>query len=447
MDDPASIEPLSNVITAGFGSPGDYVSVFILLCLIMISALVSGSEAAFFSLSPSEKETLRNDPGPKANFVNKLLDKPQDLLATILIANNFVNVAIVILSSTIMHVLFETVGLSETAKFLLEFVVITLTLLLLGEVVPKIYANKRSLVFAKMMGRPLYYANNIPPVSWIRAGLVSGTGFIQRRARRSKVDLSTDELEQALALTKEENTTDNEHKILEGIVKFGSTEVRQIMRSRLDVHALEQSESYQDVIDKILDCGHSRIPVYRDSFDKIVGVLFIKDLLPFLNTDESVEWQSLLRKPFFVTENRKIDDLLKDFQEKKVHIAMVVDEYGGTSGIVTLEDVLEEIVGDITDEFDDDELIYTKINDTTYLFEGKTALVDFYKVMEVMEDELELESQAAETIGGLIVEVAGRILKNNEHVTVGPIKLVVESSDKKRVKMVKAIKLEQESEL
>jgi len=213
------------------------------------------------------------------------------------------------------------------------------------------------------------------------------------------------------------------------------------MKSRMDVHAIEINDAFPAVLTEILKCGHSRIPVYEDSFDKVIGILFIKDLLPHLNSKEDVNWQILVRQPFFVTENRKIDDLLKDFQEKKVHIAMVVDEYGGTSGIVTLEDVLEEIVGDITDEFDDDEIVYTKINETTYLFEGKTALVDFLKVMDVAEDELEFDTQVADTIGGLVVEIAGKILKNNEFITVGSIKLVVESSDKKRIKMIKAIKL------
>ncbi|PWL28896.1 MAG: gliding motility-associated protein GldE [Fluviicola sp. XM-24bin1] len=449
MDDPSSYVSYSNIATAGFGGVQDYIFLVILLLLIAMSALVSGSEAAFFSLSPAEKEDLRNDTGKRANYVNKLLDKPQELLATILISNNFVNVAIVILSSSIMRGILEDTGISGTAEFLLEFVVITLTLLILGEVIPKIYANKRSLAFSKMMARPLYRLNNIPPISWIRLGLVSGTTLIQRRMRRGKVDVSTDELEQALALTKEEDSDDSEHKILEGIVKFGSTEVRQIMRPRLDVHALEISDSYQDVLTKILECGHSRLPVYEESFDKIVGVLFIKDLLPYLNSEneQETDWAALVRKPFFVTENRKIDDLLKDFQEKKVHIAMVVDEYGGTCGIVTLEDVLEEIVGEITDEFDDDELVYTKISDSEYLFEGKTALVDFYKVLNISEENLEIDTQATETIGGLIVEVAGRILKNNEQVTIGPLQLIVESSDKKRIKMVKAIKLEETKEV
>ncbi len=449
MDDPSSYVSYSNIATAGFGGIQDYVFLLILLLLIAISALVSGSEAAFFSLSPTDKEDLRNDASKKASYVNKLLNKPQELLATILITNNFVNVAIVILSSSILHSILQSSGISGTAEFFLEFVVITLTLLIFGEVIPKIYANKRSLAFAKMMARPLYRANNVPPISWIRSGLVSGTTLIQRRMRRGKVDVSADELEQALALTKQEDSDDNEHKILEGIVKFGSTEVRQIMRPRLDVHALEISDTYKEVLDKILECGHSRLPVYQSSFDTIVGVLFIKDLLPFLNSEgeENTDWGSLIRKPFFVTENRKIDDLLKDFQEKKVHIAMVVDEYGGTCGIVTLEDVLEEIVGEITDEFDDDELVYTKISESEYLFEGKTALVDFYKVLDISEDLLEIDTQATETIGGLVVEVAGRILKNNEQVTIGPLQLIVESSDKKRIKMVKAIKLEETKEV
>jgi gliding motility-associated protein GldE len=429
MADPASIEPFEQIILSA-----------ILLILIILSAMVSGSEAAFFSLSPADKEELKSDNGKGATYVSKLLDKPKELLATILITNNFVNVGIVILSSKLLHDLLSS--FTGITKLLMEFATITMVLLLLGEVIPKIYATKRALSFSKLMGRPLFFMNRIPPISWIRAGLVQGTKFIQRRAKKGKVQLSTDELEQALALTKEDDTSDDDHKILEGIVKFGSTEVRQIMKPRMDVHAIESGDSFEGIIEKILEWGHSRIPVYEGSFDKVIGILFIKDLLPHLSKKETYNWVSLIRKPFFVTENRKIDDLLKDFQEKKIHIALVVDEYGGTSGIVTLEDVLEEIVGDITDEFDDDEIVYTKVNDKTYLFEGKTALVDFYKVMDIQEDELDIETQAADTIGGLMIEVAGKILRNNEYVTIGNLKLIVESSDKKRIKMIKVIKLD-----
>ena len=208
----------------------------------------------------------------------------------------------------------------------------------------------------------------------------------------------------------------------------------------MDVFAIEGSSTFEEVLELILECGHSRIPVYEESFDKIIGILFIKDLLPHLGTGDNPDWKKMVRKPMFVPENKKIDDLLKEFQEMKVHIAMVVDEYGGTSGIVTLEDILEEIVGDITDEFDDDKVAYTKINDNTYLFEGKTALIDFFKVMQIEDGQEQFEIKTAETLGGFVIEKAGRILKNNEFIEIGSLKLVVESSDKKRIKMIRAEK-------
>ena len=437
--EPPSTMPFDGAIYAGFGTV-EIVLLIILLGALLASALISGSEAAFFSLSPNDKEDLKTDESKKARFVGKLLNKPKDLLATILIVNNFVNVGIVILSSALLSKLYISTNDNATVHFIIEVVIITLILLLLGEVIPKIYATKNALRFAKMMGRPLFMLDKTPPVSWIRSGLVKGSSFIQKRAKKGKVDISSDELEQALALTKDDAESEEDHKILEGIVKFGNTEVRQIMKPRMDVHAIDSTISFDEVMKLILDCGHSRIPVYQENFDKILGVLFIKDLLPYLGSPESIDWLSLIRKPIFVPENKKIDDLLKEFQEKKVHIAMVVDEYGGTSGIVTLEDILEEIVGDITDEFDDDEIVYTKIDDDTYLFEGKTALIDFFKVMSIDEQEDDFDSKTSETLGGFIVEHAGRILKNNEFIEVGDLKFVVESSDKKRIKMIKAIK-------
>lgn len=433
--EPVSIEPFEGAIQTGFGG-WDYMFLAVLLFLFFSSAMISGSEAAFFSLGPSDKDELESEDSKKSNFVLKLLDKPRELLATILITNNFVNVGIIILSSFILNKLMP-VDLSNGWKFFIEVVAITFVLLLLGEVIPKIYATKNAMSFSKMMATTLYRINKLPPFSWIRMFLVRGAKVIQGSKKRGKVSISSDELEQALALTKEEDKNEEEHKILEGIIKFGNTEVRQIMKARIDVFAIDSSSTFKETMDLILDCGHSRIPVFEDNFDKIVGVLFIKDLLPVLGSDE-FDWLSVVRKPFFVTENRKIDDLLKDFQEKKVHLALVVDEYGGTSGIVTLEDVLEEIVGDITDEFDEDQLVYTKINDNTYLFEGKTALVDVYKVLDI--DNIEWENQSAETIGGLVIEIAGKIPKNNEYVEVDNLKMIVESSDKRRVKMVKVIK-------
>lgn len=446
--DPLSIQPLvlenisdSGAQLAGFNTTGLIVACIVLLALLLVSALISGSEAAFFSLSPSDKDEVKNDAGKKASFVNKMLGRPKELLATILIVNNFINVGIVILSSTIIGTIFPATEDNELSHFLIEVVAITLILLLLGEVIPKIYATKNALGFSKMMGRALYFLNRIPPISWIRSFLVRGSSLIQKTARNGKVRISSSELEQALALTKDDDFSDDKQQILEGIVKFGSTDVRQIMRPRMDVYAIDIESPFDEVMEMIIECGHSRIPVYHETFDQIQGVLFIKDLLPYLGEPET-DWKTLIRKPFFVPENKKIDDLLKEFQEMKMHMALVVDEYGGSSGIVTLEDILEEIVGDITDEFDDDEVIYTKIDDKTYLFEGRTALVDFYKVMNIDEKDSEVYASVADSLGGFITENAGRILMNNEFVVAGNLKLIVESSDKKRVKMVKVIKQE-----
>ena len=436
--EPPSIEPSEWAYTAGISDPSIIISLIVLAILLLTSGLISGSEAAFFSLSPSEKEEFKVEKEKKTYFVNYLIERPKGLLATILVINNFVNVAIVILSSYVLNDIYPRHG-NEAVHFLIEVILITLIILLFGEVIPKIYATKNASKFSVFMGTPLYYLNRIPPVSWISAGLVKGTGFIQRIGKRGKIKISSDELEHALALTREDSDTDEEHKILEGIVRFGNTEVSQIMKSRVDVHAIEESLDLNNVMEIILECGHSRIPIYRETFDNIVGVLFIKDLLPHINDNTFSDWLTLIRKPFFVTENKKIDDLLKEFQDKKIHIAFVVDEYGGTSGIVTLEDVLEEIVGDITDEFDDDEIIYTKIDDDSYLFEGRTSLVDFYKVLSIDEKDLEIETPNADTIGGFIIENAGRILMNNEFIEAGRYKFIVESSDKRRIKMVKVI--------
>lgn len=411
----------------------------VLAVLLASSALISGSESAFFSLKPSDKEILEDSGDKPSNSVLALMKKPQDLLATILVTNNFVNVGIVILSSYLLKAVYPTENANPIVYFLVEVVAITLVLLLFGEVIPKIYATKNAVSFSRLMARPLSVLSKIPPISWLQKGLTLGSRLIQKAIGRGAVKITTGELEQAVALTKEED--DENNKILEGIVRFGTTEVRQIMTARLDVSSIDVNSDFEEVMKSVLEFGHSRLPVYENDFDSIKGVLFIKDLLPYLGSDKDFNWVKLIRKPFFVPENKKIDDLLKEFQEKKFHIAMVVDEYGGTSGIVTLEDILEEIVGDITDEFDDDEIVYTKIDDNTYLFEGKTALVDFVKAMGIEDEELELDSKMAETLGGYITEKAGRILMNNEYIVTSKVKFIVESSDRKRIKMVKAVKL------
>lgn len=445
--EPSGIGSAVEIAQAGYNLSGILVSFLLLSILLVLTALISGAETAFFSLSPIEKEELKNDTSKSGKIVTKLLDIPQQLLATILISNNFLNVAIVILSSSILSNFFG-VGkeVNETIRFIIEVFAITLVLLLLGEVVPKIYATKNALIFTKFMAVPLNLLNNLPPFSWLKTGLVNGSNFIHKYAKRKGIKISSDELEQALALTKEETTSEGEHKILEGIVKFGNTDVRQIMRSRMDVDALEENLTFKEVIEQILAFGYSRIPVFSGTFDNVVGILFIKDLLPYLDKDETFDWKELLRKPFFVPENKKIDDLLKEFQSKKVHMAIVVDEYGGTSGVVTLEDVLEEIVGDITDEFDDEELVFKKVDDSTYIVEGRTALIDFYKILEIDGKDFEQMKGESDSVGGFMVENAGRILKNNEFITCSNIKLIVVSSDKKRIKMVKAVILNSKAE-
>jgi putative hemolysin len=433
---------LPNQVIAGVSVSHTVLNFIILGVLLLLSAIASGSESAFFSLGPNEKEMLKNDPSRSSKIVLQLLENPKELLATLLITNNFVNVGVVILSSSILNELYPVHEGNETIRFLTEVVGITFAILLIGEVIPKIWSSKNALFMSKTMAYPIYTIKSIPPLSWLKKILVKGTNFLQRRARRRGVSITTDELEQALALTKEDNTSEEEHKILEGIVKFGNTEVSQIMRPRPDVLAIDFSSNFRELLDFIREAGYSRIPVYRNSLDDIAGILFIKDLLPFLNESDEFNWTQLMRKPFFVPENKKIDDLLKEFQEKKMHMAVVVDEYGGSCGLITLEDILEEIVGDITDEFDDDEIVYSKINEHTYVFEGRTALVDFYKVLNIDNKEFESERGDADTIGGFIIEKAGRILKNNEFITFGNVKMVVESSDKKRIKMVKTIILE-----
>ena len=446
---PFAIHPIVEITQAGFNFSGILFSFILLIVLLLLTALISGAETAFFSLSPLEKEELKNDTSKSGKLVSDLLDVPQQLLATILISNNFLNVAIVILSSSILaepSFLGTSDGDNDTLRFVIEVFAITLVLLLLGEVVPKIYATKNALTFTKFMAIPLNTLNNLPPLSWLKSGLVNGSNFIHKYAKRKGVQISSDELEQALALTKEENVSEGEHKILEGIVRFGNTDVTQIMCSRMHVSAIQDDLNFKQVLAFILECGYSRIPVFSESFDDIKGILFIKDLLPFLDQDETFNWRELTRKPIFVPENKKIDDLLKEFQSKKVHMAIVVDEYGGASGVVTLEDVLEEIVGDITDEFDDAEILHKKVDENTFLIEGKIALNDFYKILDIDGKDFDAIKGESDSLGGFIIENAGRILKNKEYFSCSNVKLIVESSDKKRIKMVKVVVLNTSSE-
>jgi putative hemolysin len=418
---------------------GILISILVIIILLVCSALISGSEVAFYSLSPNEKDLLKSDDSKNANLAKKLLEKPQELLATILIANNFINVGIVILSSSLLSDLYPPRADNETIRFVLEVFLITFVILLIGEVIPKVYATKNGIILAKFMARPLSIFSSLPPFSWLKSFLTTGTTFINKYAKKRAIKITSDELEQALVLTKEEATSEEDHKILEGIIKFGNTDVKQIMRSRMEVEAFEESSSFSQILEFILNAGYSRIPIYRKTFDDVIGILYIKDLLPYFDEAPDFEWNKLTRKPFFVPENKKIDDLLKEFQSKKMHMAVVVDEYGGASGVITLEDVLEEIIGDITDEFDEDDIVFKQEKENEFVFEGRTSLIDFYKVIENDGKEFELLKGDSDSLGGFMIENAGRILKNREYIQVKNVKLIVESSDKRRIKSIKVI--------
>ena len=433
------------ILTSMFDTSAFTWSLILFLFLLLCSALISASEIAFFSLSPQDLDVLKKDKTSRSQLVLEWREKPKELLSIILIVNNFVNVGIVILGAFLTDAMSKA-WLDESwlelpiVVFLLQVVLITLVLLLFGEMIPKLYANRKSLPIAMNMSTPLRILSKTPPFSWLSGFLMKSTEIINKKTKKMDMRLSSSDLEQAVALTKELSDSEEEHKMLEGIVKFGNTEVCQIMCSRVDAVAIDVKLNFKEVYDVIVESGFSRFPVYQDSFDNITGILYVKDLLEHINKAEDFNWRNLARPAFFVPENKKIDDLLKDFQEKKMHMAIVVDEYGGANGIVTLEDVLEEIVGDITDEFDEDEVVHTKVNDYTFVFEGKTPLLDMYKVMDIDAEEYEDLKGDAESVAGFIIEQSGRIMRKNERLTVHDLTFIVEAADKKRLKLVRVIK-------
>jgi len=406
-----------------------------MLVLILLSALISGSEIAFFSLNPSQIKSLTTEKSRINDLLLTLLERPKRLLATILITNNFVNVAIIILSTYIIAGLFNLESYPVLA-FSIQVVVVTSLLLIFGEIMPKIYSAVNPLPFAKFMARPLKTLIRVfQPLSML---LVKSSNIIDKRISNKGTILSMSELSEAIDLTSDEDTPEEERKILKGIVKFSDIDVKEIMRPRVDVTAVDITTTYNELLPVILDSGYSRIPTFEETFDKIAGILYVKDLLPHLDKGADFDWQSLLRPAFFVPENKKINDLLQEFQQKKIHLSIVVDEYGGTSGIVTLEDIIEEIVGEITDEFDteDDELSYTKINAKNYLFDAKTLVNDFCKILEIDDRIFEEVKGDSETLAGLILEVEGKIPKVNETTVVKGFEFKVKKADGRRIEEV-----------
>ena len=415
------------------------VKVAILIVLLICSALVSGAEVAFFGLSSTDLNEIIEKKTVKGDIVAKLLKRPKKLLATILIANNAINIGIVLLFSTIGDILFANIDYLLfgviSVRFLLEVIVATFLILMFGEILPKVYANRNRISFSHFMAYPLKALDFLfAPLS---LPMRSATIYMYDKLGKEKSNLSVDHLSQALELTSEGDTTKEEQKILEGIVSFGNTDTKQVMRPRIDIFALDEKMKFTEAVEEISKHGYSRIPVFTENMDNVLGVLYVKDLLPHIDK-KSFNWMPLIREPYFVPENKKLDDLLLEFQEKKIHLAIVVDEYGGTSGIVTLEDIIEEIVGDISDEFDDEDLVFSKLDDYNYVFEGKTALKDFYKVVKIEnEEDFEGQKGESETIAGFVLEIAGSFPKRGERISFKNYQFTVEGLDKKRLKQIK----------
>jgi gliding motility-associated protein GldE len=429
--DPEPSSLILSIITTGYSV---VVGIVLLFLLIICSALISGAEVALFSLTKSDIVAEIEQESKSFKIISKLLNSPKKLLATILVVNNFINISIVILFAFLGNVLFEEVA-NPILKFIIELIIVTFLILFFGEILPKIYASRNKIKFATFMAYPLKILDVLcSPISLPMQRITLG---IHNKLGKQKSNLSVDQLSQALELTSEEDTSKEEQKILQGIVSFGNTDTKQVMRPRIDIFALQASQKYSEILPEIISNGFSRIPVFKDNIDTIHGILYVKDLLPFIDRKQ-FDWTSLLREPFFVPENKKLDDLMAEFQEKKVHLAVVVDEYGGTSGIISLEDIIEEIVGDISDEFDDENLLYSKLDNKNYVFEGKTALNDFYKIIKLVDDSLFEDNKGeAETIAGFVLEISGSFPKRNSEIKFENYVFTIESLDKKRIKQVK----------
>ena len=413
-----------------------WVQLTLVLFLLISSALISGAEVAFFSLQiKSLEDTEDAELTQSIRRVISLLKKPKRLLATILVANNFINIAIVLLFASLSKTIFKSIE-NQLIVLFIEIGIITTIILIFGEILPKIYANRNALAFSKRMAPIIRFLDKFL-LFWVTYPMSQTTIFLERRLGDKKNQLSVDQLSQALELTGEDETTFDEQRILEGIVNFGSTDTREVMCPRIDMFALSDELTLEEIIPLILDQGFSRIPVFNEKKDNIKGILYIKDLLPNLKTP-NYEWQTLLKPPIYVPENKKLDDLLKEFQQKKNHLAIVVDEYGGTSGLITLEDIMEEIVGDISDEFDEQDLSYSKLDENTFIFEAKISLKDFFRIIKLEETEIfETIKGDAETLAGLLLEITKKFPKRGQKIKFEGYQFIIEEIGKFRIKQVK----------
>ncbi len=411
------------------------VAIAVVVFLLFASAMISGSEVAFFSLQSGTKKNLEQRKTPKDNLVLTLLEKPKLLLATILISNSFINITIVILTYFIIDNSF--VFSSDIVFFLVNVVFVTFIIVLFGEVMPKVYANLHNIKMAGRMSRILWLLQKLfSPLSYI---LIKMTYLVDKRLVANHVDqITQQEIDQAIDIAAGESSSEEELKMLKDIIKFGNTTVRQIMLSRVDIVALDKSDVFRDVMKIVTESGYSRFPVFIENLDHIEGLLYAKDMLPYLDEDENFKWQKLIRPPIFVPENKKIDDLLHEFQSKKIHLAVVVDEYGGTSGIISLEDILEEVIGEITDEFDDrNDIEFQKIDDNTFVFEGKTLINDMCKVLELPSDYFNELRGESDSIAGLVLEMNGKFPQKGESLVYKKYRFIVQATDTRRITAIK----------
>jgi putative hemolysin len=410
------------------------------LVLLFLSALVSGAESAFFSLSPNDIDTIKSQKRRSHQLILELLLEPSSLLATIVVLNNFINVTLILWTSYSLYALFPVQTYSPWLLFVLEIFVVGSLILIGGEILPKIYALLVPVPFARKTVYVIYPVRKILRSTGILSLFVFLQDFVEKYLK-NKVHDTVDYLEQALKITldQEDKTVQSqeERKILQGIVRFGQTEVKQVMSARAQMVALSIDTPFDVLLEKIIEHGYSRIPVYKENLDHIAGVIYAKDVLPHVHEKSDFHWQNLLRKPFFVPENKKLDDLLREFQESKVHLALVVDEYGGTQGVITLEDIIEEIVGDISDEFDVEEVKYTKLGENMYLFDGATLLLDIYRILSVDDAVFDAHRGEAETLAGFILELTGKIPAKNQEIIFNKFSFVIESSDEKRIKQIR----------
>jgi len=410
------------------------------LVLLFLSALVSGAESAFFSLSPNDIDTIKSQKRRSHQLVLELLLEPSSLLATIVVLNNFINVTLILWTSYSLYALFPVQTYSPWLLFVLEIFVVGSLILIGGEILPKIYALLVPVPFARKTVYVIYPVRKILRGTGILSLFVFLQDFVEKYLK-NKVHDTVDYLEQALKITldQEDKTVQSqeERKILQGIVRFGQTEVKQVMSTRAQMVSLSIETPFDMLLEKIIEHGYSRIPVYKENLDHIAGVIYAKDVLPYVHEKSDFHWQNLLRKPFFVPENKKLDDLLREFQESKVHLALVVDEYGGTQGVITLEDIIEEIVGDISDEFDVEEVKYTKLGENMYLFDGATLLLDIYRILSVDDAVFDAHRGEAETLAGFILELTGKIPAKNQEIIFNKFSFVIESADEKRIKQIR----------